>query len=264
MSPALLAVGFPISILESVPPVWQGLADRPPQLGCYNWSVAMRLVLVHSPLVGPATWEGVAPILAEHGYDVRVPDLRRTLAAGPPYCSRQVELIAGCCAGEGPVALAGHSGAGALLGPAGRAVDGPAGYLFVDAGLPIPGRTQMSTMPPELAAQLREMADAYGWLPPWPEWWAAEELAELVPDAQARGRFAAGCPRIPLAMFEEVQPEGAVARGGYLRLSEAYDEPAAEAGARGWPLIWKDSHHLAPLTDPGLVASALLDLLNSI
>jgi hypothetical protein len=62
--------------------------------------VSVQLVLVHSPLVGPATWEGVAAIMAQHGYDVRVPDLRGTLAAGPPYCVRQVEMIAACAVAE--------------------------------------------------------------------------------------------------------------------------------------------------------------------
>lgn len=226
----------------------------------------VQLVLVHSPLVGPAIWDGVAPIMAEHGYDVHVPDLRATLAAGPPYCVRQVEVIASSAAsgGGGPVVLAGHSGAGILLGPAGRTVDHTTGYVFVDAVLPIPGQTPMSTMPPELAMQLYEMADADGWLPPWPQWWGDEGLAELVPELSIRRRFASGCPRIPLAMFNEVQPEGSVDMAGYLRLSEAYDEPAAEARRQGWPVVELATHHLAPLTNPGLFTIALLHLLGQI
>jgi hypothetical protein len=226
----------------------------------------VQLVLVHSPLVGPATWHGVAPILADHGYKVRVPDLRPTLAAGPPYCVRQVEVIASSAGSGGsrPVVLVGHSGAGALLGPAGRAVDHPAGYVFVDAGLPIPGQTPMSTLPPELALQLHEMVDVDGWLPPWPQWWGEEGLAELVPEVSVRHRFAADCPRIPLAMFYEVQPGGSVDMAGYLRLSEGYDAPAAQARRRGWPLVELASHHLAPLTNPGLVSIALLHLLGQI
>jgi hypothetical protein len=64
----------------------------------------------------------------------------------------------------------------------------------------------MDTVPPGLAAQLRETADAQGWLPPWPQWWGEEALAGLLPDPKVRRRFAAGCPRLPLAMFEEIHP----------------------------------------------------------
>lgn len=48
-----------------------------------------RLLLVHSPLVGPASWDLIAPALAEPGRDVTIPDLSSTIAAGPPWCLRQ-------------------------------------------------------------------------------------------------------------------------------------------------------------------------------
>jgi hypothetical protein len=50
--------------------------------------MAARLLLVHSPLVGRATWDLVAADLVGCGYQVGVPDLVGTVAAGPPYCSR--------------------------------------------------------------------------------------------------------------------------------------------------------------------------------
>jgi pimeloyl-ACP methyl ester carboxylesterase len=80
-----------------------------------------RLLLVHSPLVGRATWDLVAAGLAGRGYRVGVPDLTGTVAAGPPYCSRQAAVIARSAAG-GPVILIGHSGAGPLLAAAGALI----------------------------------------------------------------------------------------------------------------------------------------------
>ena len=74
---------------------------------------------------------------------------------------RQARLIARSASGW-PVILIGHSGAGPLLAAAGEIIDQVRGYVFVDAGLPIPGRTWMETVPPDLAARLREMADAGG------------------------------------------------------------------------------------------------------
>ena len=202
-------------------------------------------------------------MLIGRGLDVRVADLTGTLAGGPPYGPRQVDVIAACADGQ-PTILVGHSGAGALLAPAGLAADYVLGYVFVDAGLPIPGRSQMSTMPPELASQLHEMTGPDGWLPPWPQWWGEDTLAELIPDAGTRQRFAAECPRLPLALFTEIHPEGRDLPGAYVRLSDGYDEPFAQATKNGWPVVELPSHHLAPLTDPGLVTDAILTMVSQL
>ena len=132
--------------------------------------MAARLLLVHGPLVGRATWDLIATDLAGSGYLVSVPDLAGTVAAGPPYCLRQAKVITRSASGQ-PGILIGHSGAGPLLAAAGAIIGQVRGYIFVDAGLPTPGESWMDTVPPELAAQLLEMADAHGWLPPWPQWW---------------------------------------------------------------------------------------------
>lgn len=102
------------------------------------------LLLVHSPLVGHATWDLVAAGLAERGYPVGVPDLTGTVAAGPPYCSRQAEVIANSASAT-PAILIGHSGAGPLLAAAGALLEQVRGYIFVDAGLPTPGQNWMKT-----------------------------------------------------------------------------------------------------------------------
>jgi pimeloyl-ACP methyl ester carboxylesterase len=221
------------------------------------------LVLVHSPLVGPATWQPVAAMLAARGRQTCVPDLTPALAAGPPYWAGQVEAITRAAAGQRAV-LIGHSGAGPLLAAAGSHLDDVRAYLFVDAGLPAPGRSWLSTVPPDLADHLRAMADADRMLPPWPQWWGDDVMAELIADPAARRVFAAECPRLPMAMFEEVLPEvphWPDAPAAYLRLTEAYDEPAEQARALGWPVTQLDSHHLAPFTDPSGVAGSLLGLL---
>jgi hypothetical protein len=228
--------------------------------------VGATLLLVHSPLVGSASWELVAADLAGRGYEVGIPDLTGTVAAGPPYCSRQAEVIARGASGR-PVILVGHSGAGPLLAAAGNLIDQVRGYLFADAGLPRPGQTWMDTVPAELATQVREMADAEGWLPPWPRWWGDEVLAELLPDPQARRHFVAGCPRLPLAMFEEIHPpvpKWPGAPAAYLQLSDAYEDEAATARELGWPVKRRLSHHLALLTEPGLVAGSVHELLGQI
>lgn len=219
------------------------------------------VVLVHSPLVGPATWEALAPAIRERGHDVSIPNLTGSVADGPPYWSRQVDVIAASAAGQRAI-LVGHSGAGPLLAAAGAALKSVDGYLFVDAGLPVPGQSWFETVPAELAARLRGMAQD-GWLPRWSEWWGPDVLAEMLPDPDMRARFVAGCPRLPLAMFEEARPRAPHwpdAPCAYLRLSDAYEEPAARARALGWPVIERASDHLAVLTQAEMVVGPLLDL----
>jgi pimeloyl-ACP methyl ester carboxylesterase len=229
--------------------------------------MAGRLLLVHSPLVGCTSWDLVAAELTRAGHEIGVPDLTGTVRAGPPYCLRQAEVIAGGAAGE-PVILIGHSGAGPLLAAAGAMIgQSLRGYIFVDAGLPAPGQSWLQTVPPDLAAQLRQMTDAQGWLPPWPAWWGEEVLAKLLPDPAARQAFTASCPRLPIAMFEEIYPPAPHwpdAPAAYLQLSEAYQDEAATARKRGWPVAQLISHHLAPLTQPGQVATSLRELIGGL
>jgi hypothetical protein len=228
--------------------------------------MAARLVFVHSPLVGSGTWDQVAADLSGRGYEVDAADLTGTVTAGPPYCSRQAEVIARSASGQ-PAVLIGHSGAGPLLAAAGAIAGQVRGYVFVDAGLPIPGQAWVDTVPADLAAQVREMADGQGWLPPWPQWWGDEVMAGLLPDPEARRRFIAGCPRLPLAMFEEVHPPAPHwpgAPAAYLQLSEAYEDEAATARGLGWPVAELMSNHLALLTEPGRVAGSVRALLGEL
>ncbi len=219
------------------------------------------LVLVHSPLVGPVTWGPVARTIRERGHQVTCPDLTEATLSGPPYWPRQVAAVAADVDAV-PAIVVGHSGAGPLLPAVGRALGRIDGYVFVDAGLPNPGRSWVETAPRQLVERLRGMAQD-GWLPPWPEWWAADQLAQLLPEPDLRARFVGSCPRLPMALFEEPQaaaPDWPEAPCAYLLLSQAYRAAADRAGALGWPVLELPSTHLGLLTEPELVADALLDL----
>jgi pimeloyl-ACP methyl ester carboxylesterase len=218
----------------------------------YDSTVEFAFVLVHSPLVGPATWQPAAGVLGARGWQTCTPDLTPALAGTPPYWTRQVEAITSAASSQ-PSVLVGHSGAGPLLAAAGSQLHDVVAYVFVDAGLPAPGRNWMSTVPADLAAHLRSIVGTDRMLPPWPTWWDEDVLAELITDSTARRQFAAECPKLPMAMFEEILPDAPCwpdAPAAYLRLSDAYDQ-AAEL----------DSHHLAPLTDADVVVDAMLGLL---
>jgi hypothetical protein len=214
----------------------------------------VQLPLVHSPLVGCGTWRPVASDLAGDGFAITIPDLAGTIVAGPPYHLRQAQVIADCADGQ-PVILGAQPG-GAAAGH-GRHDAGREGLRLRLCRLPVAsaGALLDGYRDPRSGGRLREMVDSHGRLPSWPRWWDEEELAACLPDPPVRQHFAAGCPRLPLAMLEEVHPPAPRwpdARGAYLQLSEAYEAEAARARELGfWRL-------LVPLTEDRVLAKARL------
>ena len=224
----------------------------------------LRIVLVHSPMVGPSSWNKLAPLLENRGYEVVVPDLTSSFEHGPPFCERQIATIAQC-AHRGSVLLA-HSGAGALLAGVGELVPKLGGYVFVDAVLPTPGLSWMDTAPEELSSALVSMAHD-GWLPPWCEWFGVDAMVELLPESAMREAFIGDCRHLPLAMFYEPRPTSPTwpnAAVGYLRLSDTYAEEANQAKAMDWPMSVLESDHLAILSNAALVVGPLIDLIEAL
>jgi hypothetical protein len=213
--------------------------------------------LVHSPLVGPATWGRAAEVLRELGWPVAVPDLRPAAASG-----RWDDVVAAAVAGghaEPDGVLVAHSGAGALLPAVAAALPHrPAALVFVDAVLP-PATGEVALVPPAFLDHLRDLA-VDGLLPPWADWFGPDAMAEQVPDAARRAEALADLPRLPLAWFLQhpTVPDGwAATPAAYVRLSGAYDDEAADARARGWPVAVLDRTHLAAVTHPREVADAI-------
>ena len=143
-------------------------------------------LLVHSPLVGPDTWSRVAAELRRRGEEAVTPDLRPTLAAEGCHAVLQAELVAGTVKG-GAVVLVAHSAAGPLLPLMAQRLNWQGvtvtASVFVDAGLPHPGRTAMDVLPPPAVEQLR-LLTVDRWLPPWTSWWSPEQLQAMLPDPQ--------------------------------------------------------------------------------
>src|SRR3954469_17423614 len=103
-------------------------------------------VLIHSPLVGPLTWQPVADELRRMGAAVVVPSLRDADPHAGPYWQAHAHAVVDAInrlAPTEPPVLVGHSGAGVLL-PAVRATLGRpvAAYIFADAGIPEDGKSR--------------------------------------------------------------------------------------------------------------------------
>jgi pimeloyl-ACP methyl ester carboxylesterase len=232
-------------------------------------------VLVHSPFLGPASLRPLADALAAHGHpaedllagsstNVVLLDLRPSVVSAPVH-----QVLVGAFADAmseedlaGPVVLIGHSGAGPLLPAFADALeDTVTGLVFVDAGLPTPGRSWRDTVPAELYTRLKSAARE-GRLPRWQRWFAPDPLVELVADEELRAEIADEAPEVPVAFLKETRPEVEWSGpAGYVALSDAYTDDVSAAEADGWPVRRLDSHHLAPATDPDPVAVAVLEVL---
>ncbi|MDQ1727825.1 MAG: hypothetical protein QOK14_1870 [Frankiaceae bacterium] len=221
-------------------------------------------LLVHSPLVGPSTWSGVAEELIARGRGAVVPSLRTSARSSGPFWSRQAKAAVSAAADSGQVLIVGHSGAGALLPVIGQGLgERLTGYVFVDAGLPTCGGSWLDSARPALVERLRALVKD-GLVPPWHEWFGGEAaLTQLLPDADERHAFVAELDPLPWEMLQEARPpcpEWPQTPVGYLRLSEGYDADADAAENRGWPCRRIDGHHLSTVTEPGRIVDDLLEL----
>ena len=216
------------------------------------------LVLLPSPLLGPASWAPVADELARRGHRVHVP--RVTPAVASP-----ADVLAGFLAGvpdESELVLVPHSNAGLYV--AALAVEREVSdVVFVDA---LPPSDEPST--PTAAGGFRDaiggLADADGVLPPWTSWWPEADTVGLFPDAGTRAAVEREQPRLPLGYFDERVPSPPAWRSvpaAYLAFGDAYDAERATATARGWPVETLPGRHLHQLVDPLGVADGVLRLL---
>jgi hypothetical protein len=219
--------------------------------------MAVPIVLIHSPLLGPRSWHWVADGMTKLGHQVIVPSIVEGASAGSWWAC--VELAAANTPADGPI-LVGHSGAGVLLPSIAAALTSPpARLVFVDAGLP-PEDGATPLVPDGFAEHLRGLARD-GILPPWPDWFGPGAIAELIPDEQRRREVVADIPRVPLSYLDGQirlpQRWTDTADGAYILLSEVYRPDADQAATWGWPVVELMGTHLDLVNRPAQVASAI-------
>ena len=214
--------------------------------------MAIDWLLVHPPLLGPAVLGPLAAELRRRGATVAVPDLRPAVTEAPGWPERWMAAAA-----DPADAVLGFSGAGVTL-PAVAAETGAQRVVWVDALMPsATGATVADDEIRELvAARVRN-----GRIADWTTWWGPGALAQMVPDVRLRAAIEADGHELPADFYDVAVPvpgtwpeEGAC----YVQLSPGYDEAAAEARARGWPVVGgPDGAHLDIATAPSWVADRL-------
>jgi pimeloyl-ACP methyl ester carboxylesterase len=225
--------------------------------------MAASFVLIHSPSVGPRTWQPVAHRLAALGWEAAVPSLLHVADQGPPFWPRVVDAVRAGLGTAEPnqgVMLVAHSNAGLFVPVITAALPGQVrGCIFVDAALP-PSSGAVPVAPPELLALLQDKASG-GLLPRWTDWWDEKDVAALFPDQQTRQAVTEEQPRLPLAYYEASVPVPAgwdAQPCAYLLFGPPYDELATEARERGWIVEQLPGTHLHQLVDPDGVTRLLL------
>ena len=216
----------------------------------------VRLVLLPSPLLGPAVWAPVGLELARRGWDVVLPPPYDAVSGPDDVLAQLLRAVPT----DGPVVLVPHSNAG-LYAAAVAAERDVRGIVFVDARLP---GEHASAAEPEFRAFLATVADEDGRLPVWTRWWDAADMEGLFPDDAARAAVEAEELRLPLGYFDGEVPSPAGWTGlpaAYLAFGDTYGTELAEAQVRGWPVMRLEGRHLHQLTDPAGVALALEGLL---
>jgi len=211
-----------------------------------------RIVLVHSPFVGPVSWRALAAVMPE-AVVVDYGGVR-----GPRWYEDVAEATS-TRAGDAPFVAVLHSGAGGFAPAISAAVGSRlAGLILLDAVLPYPGASCASTAPEALVAHLRKITTE-GRLAAWNRWFPQDPTLTMIPDAGLRDAFVADLPRTPFAFLEAVCPDDAWEHVpvAYVQLSQGYAATAAKAEARGWPVLRADLHHLAMASDPAAVAVLL-------
>lgn len=235
-----------------------------------NPKTVPTFVLIHSPLCGPATWQGVAAALRARGRAVRVPAFRSDEQLAAPVWQQEAQTIAAQLADlpvDEPLLWVAHSGAGLRL-PAYRAAqpNPAAGYVFVDAGIPrdVPpqGLSQLDAMRREQSGFADELAAHLRMGGRFPEW-TDDLLRDSIPDSGLRAATLRELqPRGPRYFYEPLPlPAGwPDAPCACINFSATYAADLAYACAAGWRCHEMPAGHFHMLVDPVAVAGALLSI----
>lgn len=214
-----------------------------------------RLLLIPSPYVGAISWRPTAALLPGS----QVVDYGGV--AAPDWYEGVADRTAAQAGGAPWIAVM-HSGAGAFAPALSAASADLAGLIFVDSVLPYPGRSALESAPVAQIEQFKALTTD-GLLAPWNTWFPEDPLPRLLPDARLREAFVRDLPRTPVAFLEAKSPdrsEWEPLPAAYVQLSRIYDDQAARAEARGWPVRRARLNHLAISSHPAEVAELLRGL----
>jgi hypothetical protein len=206
--------------------------------------------------------------MRRRGNDAVVPVLKDSSSSKKPFWKQHAESVSLALVDireSVPLTLVAHSGTGPLLPVIRQAISNPVGaYVFVDAGIPRDGATRLDLMrweDPEWAAQFQQELEQGGLFPGW----SMHDLQEVIPDESLRRQMVAEVHPRGLSFFMEPIPVFAGwpdAPCVFIRFSEAYQRPAAQARQEGWVTEEIRAGHFHMLVDPAAVADKIIVTVN--
>ena len=220
--------------------------------------------LVHSPLVGPFTWQLVCEALVGQGFKAIIPTLLDDPSSTLPYWQHHADSVARELAhipNNETIVLVAHSGAGPLLPVIRRRLTHSiCVYVFVDAGIPRDKLSRIDLMKledPQWGEQFHTSLLNGEQFPTW----TADDLQEIIPEADTRRKLTAEIHPRSLSFFTEPIP---VYDGWpdapciYIQFSEAYNWDAMQAKKSGWPVYKMKAGHFHMLVEPLAVADLMI------
>ena len=226
-----------------------------------------RWYFLPSPLLGPASWQGVANAMERDGQPSLIAKTIMTRTGTTDHLTPWVDqVLAPSVPGDDlPVAVVGHSAACPRVPLAAQ-------RLFdngwnVTAMVCVDGRFPDGRAFTESGSHIGDMLDGLvrpdDYLPPWPRWWGS--LVEgLVVDPSARDLVFSEAKPIPRSWFDQACPVPdlpATVGRAFLSFGPWYAEARDRAHDAGWLTYELNGDHLHQVVAPDQVAKTLIALL---
>lgn len=224
----------------------------------------LTYVLLHSPLVGPFTWQLVHAEMKKRGIEAITPTLVDHPNSIQPYWQQHAESFARKLAlipQDQNMVLVAHSGAGPLLPIIRNSMSHPIhAYVFVDAGIPLDNLSRLELMrleDSEWADQFHRSLMQGEKFPTWNE----EDLREVIPDEDLRRKMVPEINPRALNFFIEPIPVFSSwpdAPCAYIKFSESYEWDFKQAKRANWLVHEVNAGHFHMLVDPLAVTDMLV------
>jgi len=225
----------------------------------------LTYVLIHSPLVGPLTWQLVKAEMEQRGLEAITPTLSDDSVSAQPYWQQHAGSLAQGLIQipqDRDLVLVAHSGAGPLL-PAMRQTltQSIIAYVFVDAGIPRDNASRLDLMrlqDSQWAEQFHQTLLRGEQFPRWD----AEDLREVIPNETLRRKMAAEINPRALAFFTEPIPvfsDWPDSPCAYIKFSASYAWDFEQAGRANWAAREMNAGHFHMLVDPSSVTNMIIE-----
>ena len=230
----------------------------------------LTYALIHSPLVGPFTWQLVYEEMKTRGVEAIIPALIDHPNSSQPYWQQHAESFArglDLTSQDQSMVLVAHSGAGPLLPILRKSLNHSIhAYVFVDAGIPSSNLSRIDLMrleDPEWADQFHHSLLQGEKFPAWNE----EDLREVIPDDLLRRKMVPEVHPRSLNFFTEPIPVFSGwpdAPCAYIKFSESYEWDFKQAKQKGWHVREVNAGHFHMLVAPATVTDMIVELVQEL